>query len=50
MVSKYDSLTAYEQSWEKFQRDTEAMKKMNEKMAGYHDMYLTGSREIYRVW
>ncbi len=50
MVSKYDSLTAYEQSWEKFQQDTEAMKKMTEKMAGYHDMYLTGSREIYRVW
>jgi len=26
------------------------MKKMREKMAGYTDMYLTGSREIYQVW
>lgn len=50
MVSKYDSLTAYEQSWEKMQKDTETMKKMTEAMAGYQDMYLTGSREIYQVW
>ncbi len=42
--------TAYEQSWEKYKQDTEEMKKMNEKMAGYHDMYLTGSREIYQTW
>ena len=28
----------------------EEMKKMKEKMAGYHEMYLTGSREIYHVW
>lgn len=50
MVSKYDSLTAYEQSWEKYKQDTEGMKKMNEIMSGFHDMYLTGSREIYQVW
>ena len=50
MVTKYDSLTAYEQSWEKYKEDTEAMKKMSEIMTGYHDMYLTGSREIYQVW
>ena len=50
MVSKYDSLTAYEQSWEKYKEQTEEMKKMQEKMAGYHEMYLTGSREIYQVW
>jgi heme-degrading monooxygenase HmoA len=50
MVSKYDSLSAWEQSWEKFKQDTEATKKMNEIMAGYQDMYLTGSREIYQVW
>lgn len=49
MVSKYDSLTAYEKSWEDYQKDEEAMKKMKEKMAGYHDMYLTGTREIYHV-
>jgi len=50
MVSRYDSLTAYEESWEKYKQDTEAMKKMGEVMAGYQDMYLTGSREIYQVW
>jgi predicted translin family RNA/ssDNA-binding protein len=50
MVSKYENLTAYEQSWDKYKENTEEMKKMQEKMAGYHDMYLTGSREIYRVW
>ena len=50
MVSKYENLTAYEQSWEKYQKDAEAMKKMKELMTGYQDMYLTGSREIYQVW
>lgn len=50
MVSQYESLTAYEKSWDKYKQDSEAMKKMNEIMAGYQDMYLTGSREIYQVW
>lgn len=50
MVSKYENLTAYEKSWEDYTRNEEEMKKMKEKMAGYHDMYLTGSREIYQVW
>jgi predicted translin family RNA/ssDNA-binding protein len=50
MVSKYDSLTAYEKSWDKYKENSEEMKKMQEKMAGYHEMYLTGSREIYQVW
>jgi hypothetical protein len=31
-------------------QDTDEMKKMKEKMKGYHDMYLTGCREIYQVW
>ncbi len=50
MVSKYDSLTAYEQSWKKYEEDTEEMRTMKEKMKGYHEMYLTGSREIYHIW
>jgi heme-degrading monooxygenase HmoA len=50
MVSKYESLADYERSWEKYQKDTEAMKKMEKIMSGYQDMYLTGSREIYRTW
>lgn len=47
MVSRYDNLTAYEKSWESYKDDT---KQMQEKMAGYQEMYLTGSREIFQVW
>ncbi|HYK46145.1 MAG TPA: NIPSNAP family protein [Parafilimonas sp.] len=50
MVSQYENLAAYEQSWEKYRKDSEQMKEMAEKMKGYTDMYLTGSREIYQVW
>lgn len=50
MVSKYESLTAYDKSWEKYKQNTAEMKKMEESMAGYQDMYMTGSREIYQVW
>lgn len=50
MVTKHESLSAYEQSWETYKQDPEAMKKMTEVMTGYHDMFLTGSREIYQVW
>jgi len=50
IVTKYESLTDYEDSWKKYEENTEEMKKMKEKMAGYHEMYLTGSREIYHVW
>ena len=49
MVTQYDSLTAYEQSFQKYAQDSEEMKSMKEKMKGYHEMYLTGSREIYQV-
>lgn len=50
MVSKYESLSEFEQSFQKYMEDSEEMKKMKETMKGYHDMYLTGSREIYRVY
>ena len=50
MVSKYENLSAYEKSWEKYQQQSEEMKKMMEKMKGYHDIYQRGSREIYQVW
>jgi hypothetical protein len=49
MVTKFDSLSAYENSWKEME-DSEEMKKMQEKMKGYTEMYLTGSREIYKVW
>jgi predicted translin family RNA/ssDNA-binding protein len=50
MVSKYENLAGFEQSFEKYKQNTEEVKKMTEAMAGYQDMYLTGSREIYQVW
>jgi len=50
MVTKYDSLTAYEQNFQKYMQDSDEMKKMKEKMKGYQDMYLTGSREIFQAW
>jgi len=50
MVTKYENLATYEKSWEKYDKDSEEMKKMTEAMAGYQEMYLTGSREIFQVW
>jgi|SRR5690606_24600306 len=50
IVTRYESLTEYDKSWEKYSKDTAAMKKMEQAMAGYQDMYLTGSREIFKVW
>ena len=41
MVTKYESLTAYEQNFQKYMQESEEMKAMKEKMKGYHEMYLT---------
>ncbi|TMI62715.1 MAG: hypothetical protein E6H07_15000 [Bacteroidetes bacterium] len=49
MVSKYENLTAYEKSFEKYMHDTDETKKIKELMKGYHEMYFSGSREIYQV-
>jgi tRNA A-37 threonylcarbamoyl transferase component Bud32 len=49
MVTKYQDLAVYEKSFEKYMHDTEEMKKMKEMMKGYHELYLEGSREIFRV-
>ena len=50
VVTKYETLSDYESSWKKYEADTEENRKMKEKMKGFHEMYLTGSREIYQVW
>lgn len=50
VVTKFENLTAYEQNWEEMKKDTALMEKMKTKMEGYHEMYLTGSREIYQIW
>ena len=49
MVTRYENLTAYEENFQKYMHDSEEMRKMKEKMKGYQDLYLTGSREIYQV-
>lgn len=49
-VSQFESLTAYEQSWEKWKNPTEEMKKAEEKFKDMNEMYTTGSREIFKVW
>ena len=50
MVSSYESLSAYEKSFEQYTQKTEEVKKQMAAMEGYHDMYLTGCREIYKTW
>ena len=50
LVSQYESLAEYEDSFKNMDPNAEAIKKMQEAMKNYHDMYLTGSREIYRTW
>jgi len=50
METKYETLAAYEKSFEKYQQHSDELKEMMKKMEGYTDMYLTGSREVYRVW
>lgn len=50
MVSQFENLAAYEQHLNKYMQGSEEIKKQLEKMQGYQDMFLTGSREIYKVW
>lgn len=50
MISEYENLAAYEKNSKKYQEQSEEIKKMLEAMSGYQDLYLTGTREIYRVW
>ena len=49
MVSQHENLSAYEKSFEMYKQGSEELKEMMAKMAGYHDMFLTGSREIYQI-
>ena len=50
MISQHENLAAYEKSFEKYKEQSEEIKKMLEAMAGYQDLYLTGTREIYQIW
>jgi hypothetical protein len=48
VVTRHESFDAYEKSWENMSEADK--KKMQEKMAGYTEMYQSGSREIFKVW
>lgn len=50
MVSKFESLAAYEKFFDLYKNPTEEMKESMKKMEGYTDLYLTGSREMYQLW
>jgi hypothetical protein len=50
MVTRYENLSAYEKSYEKYIEGSEEMERMKKATEGYHEMYLTGSREIFQVW
>lgn len=49
MVSKYASLTEFEQSFQKYMEDNEETRKMKEMMKGYTELYVSGSREIFHI-
>lgn len=48
-ASTHDSLSAYEEDM-KTMGQTEAEKEMMDKFKDMNDMYVSGSREIYKVW
>lgn len=50
MVSQYNDLAGYQKSMEDMQNPSEEMKESMKKMEGFHEMYTTGTREIYKVW
>lgn len=50
MVTQYEDLTGYQKSFEEYMNPSPEMQEAFKKMEGYTDMYLTGSREIYKVW
>ncbi len=50
MVSQYENLTAYEKAFEAYKNPTPEMKEKMAKMPDHKEMYLTGSREIFKVW
>jgi quinol monooxygenase YgiN len=51
MVSKYDSLAAWEKHYEEMQTNpTPEMQEGMNKMEAFRDMHLGGSREFFRTW
>ena len=50
IATTHDSLATYEASFKKMMAETPENDAMNEKFKDVNDMYVPGSREIYKVW
>lgn len=50
MSSTHESLSAYEADTKKEMEDEAKNKEMMEKFKDMNDMYVSGSREIFKVW
>ncbi len=50
MISNHESLSGYEEDGKKEMADEAKNKMMAEKFKDMNDMYISGSREIYKVW
>ena len=50
IVSQYKNLAEYEKSWEEMSKPNKDTEEAMKKMEGLHEMYLTGSKEIYKTW
>jgi hypothetical protein len=50
MASWHENLATFETFLEGYKNPTEEMKAQMVKMEGMNDMYVSGSREIFKVW
>jgi hypothetical protein len=50
VASTHESLAAYEENTRTMMADTPENRAMNEKFKNMNEMYVSGSREIYKVW
>jgi heme-degrading monooxygenase HmoA len=50
MVSQYESLADFERHLEAMKNPTKEVQEKMKKMGDFHELYLTGSREMYRTW
>lgn len=50
IMSQFENLTAYEESFKKWENPSPEMKAMHDKFADMNEMYTSGGREIFKVW
>lgn len=50
VAANYDSLAAYEEELKKMGQESPEEKAIMEKFKDMNEMYVSGSREIYKVW